>query len=80
VTRRTATAIVVAAALSSVALMAVAWTLAYLNGDLNVVTSQFGPDLVVPITSVEPVPTTATSLSRERQRVATDISMMPRTI
>jgi signal transduction histidine kinase len=44
---RTATVIVVASALATTALMAIAWTFAYLNGDLNVVTSQFGPDLVI---------------------------------
>jgi signal transduction histidine kinase len=44
---RTATVIAVAASLVTAALMAVAWTFAYLNADLNVVNSQFGPDLVV---------------------------------
>jgi signal transduction histidine kinase len=37
----------VACTVVSAALMVVAWTLAYLNGDLNVVTSAFGPDLVI---------------------------------
>ena len=45
--QRTATTIVVAAALTAVALSAIAWTFAYLNGDLNVVNSQYGPDLVI---------------------------------
>jgi two-component system NarL family sensor kinase len=44
---RTATALAVTCTLVAAALMAVAWTLAYLNGDLNVVASAFGPDLVV---------------------------------
>ncbi|HEX4578837.1 MAG TPA: histidine kinase [Candidatus Dormibacteraeota bacterium] len=44
---RTATAIAVACTLVSAALMVVALTLAYFNGDLNVVTSAFGPDLVI---------------------------------
>ena len=44
---RTAFTIALTSALATLGLEAVAWTLAYLNGDLNVLTSPFGPDLVI---------------------------------
>jgi signal transduction histidine kinase len=42
-------ALVAAGALLIAAFLVVAWVLAYQNGDLNLLTSQYGPDLVVPI-------------------------------
>ncbi|MEO8898068.1 MAG: hypothetical protein ABI352_10600 [Candidatus Dormibacter sp.] len=44
---RTATAIVAPSALATAALPVIAWTFAYRNGDLNMVNSTFGPDLVI---------------------------------
>jgi signal transduction histidine kinase len=44
---RTALVVALTAALVTLAVNAVAWTFAYLNGDLDVVNSQFGPDLVI---------------------------------
>jgi signal transduction histidine kinase len=46
---RTATALALGLTVSIAALMGIAWFYGYLNHDLNVVTSQFGPDLVVPL-------------------------------
>ena len=47
--RRATTAVVATLALATTALMAVAWFFAALNGDLNVFTSPFGPDLVLQV-------------------------------
>jgi len=44
---RTALAIALTSALATLVLAVAAWILAYLNGDLNVLTSPFGPDLVI---------------------------------
>jgi signal transduction histidine kinase len=44
---RTALPIALASAFATLALAVAAWILAYLNGDLNVLTSPFGPDLVI---------------------------------
>jgi signal transduction histidine kinase len=44
---RTALTIALTSALATLALAVAAWTLAYLNRDLNVLTSPFGPDLVI---------------------------------
>ncbi|MGH7685931.1 MAG: histidine kinase [Candidatus Dormibacteria bacterium] len=48
-TPRNAVALAVAIGALITALMAIAWYMAFLNRDLNVVASQFGPDLVVPL-------------------------------
>jgi signal transduction histidine kinase len=44
---RTTLVIAMTVALAALALAVAAWILAYLNGDLNVLTSSFGPDLVI---------------------------------
>ncbi len=44
---RTAIVLALTLALTSLALAVAAWVLAYLNRDLNVLTSPFGPDLVI---------------------------------
>jgi signal transduction histidine kinase len=49
VRRGATTAVVVTVALATTALMAVAWFFAALNGDLDVFTSPFGPDLVLQV-------------------------------
>ena len=45
---RTASALAVTSVVATVALAGTSWFLAYLNHDLNVITSAFGPDLVTP--------------------------------
>jgi signal transduction histidine kinase len=44
---RTALVIALTSAFATLVLAVAAWILAYLNGDLNVLTSPFGPDLVI---------------------------------
>jgi signal transduction histidine kinase len=61
---RTALVIALTIALAALALEVAAWTLAYLNGDLNVLTSPFGPDLVV---DVSIIPVGFIVASRERR-------------
>ena len=45
---RTARALAVTGVVATAALTGTAWSLAYLNHDINVITSAFGPDLVTP--------------------------------
>jgi signal transduction histidine kinase len=46
---RTSTGVAIGLAVVLAGLLAIAWTFAGMNGDLNLATSSFGPDLVIPI-------------------------------